>query len=55
MMLWLRIAVIVALAILLWILVVDLTKSVDGGNGALGRPGRAASLAAHVAPLGSDA
>ena len=52
---WLRIALIVALAILLWILVVDLTKSVDGATGFRGAPGRAAVLAAIADPLGGDA
>ena len=43
--LWLRIALIVALAILLWILVVDLARNVDGTSGSLGPPARAGSLA----------
>jgi len=42
---WLRIALIVALAILLWFLVVDLAENVDGSNGSLEQKARAAGLA----------
>jgi hypothetical protein len=42
---WLRVVLIVALAVLLWILVVDLTQSVDDASGSLGPPRDAASLA----------
>jgi hypothetical protein len=42
---WVRIALIVALAILLWILVVDLAENVDEGNGALDAAARVARLA----------
>lgn len=51
---WLRLALIAALAVVLWILVMDLTRSVDGASGSLGEPGRAAALAAISAPLGGD-
>jgi len=43
--LWVRIALIAALAILLWILVVDLAKNVDEGTGALDPTARVARLA----------
>ena len=43
--LWLRIALIVALAIVLWILVVDLAENVDGATGSLEPQSRAAWLA----------
>ena len=43
--LWVRIALIAALAILLWILVVDLAKNVDQGNGALDPAAPAARIA----------
>lgn len=42
---WIRIVLIVALAILLWILVVDLTQSVDDASGSIDPAPRAASLA----------
>ncbi len=43
--LWVRIALIAALAILLWILVVDLAENVREGNGALDPAARVTSLA----------
>jgi hypothetical protein len=43
--LWLRIALIVALAILLWVLVADLARNVDEESGSLEPPARAGSLA----------
>ena len=43
--LWVRIALIAALAILLWILVVDLAENVDEGNGALDPTARVERLA----------
>lgn len=42
---WVRIALIVGLAILLWILVVDLARSVKGKTGALYPAAHAARLA----------
>jgi hypothetical protein len=41
---WLRVALIVALAIVLWILMVDLAENVDGATGSLEPPARTASL-----------
>ena len=43
--LWIRIALIAALAILLWILVVDLAENVGQGNGALDPAARVARIA----------
>ncbi len=43
--LWVRIALIAALAILLWILVVDLAEDVGPGNGALDPAAPVARLA----------
>jgi hypothetical protein len=43
--LWIRIALIAALAILLWILVVDLAENVDPGSGALDPAARATRIA----------
>ena len=42
---WLRIALIVALAIVLWVLVVDLAENVDDANGSFAPPVRAGALA----------
>jgi hypothetical protein len=43
--LWVRIALIAALAILLWILVADLTRNVADGSGALDPAAGVAQLA----------
>ena len=37
---WIRIALVAALAILLWILVVDLAENVDGANESVAPPAR---------------
>jgi len=47
---WIRIAVIIALAILLWILVIDLGESVDGPTGSLDSSTGVDSLASHGGP-----
>jgi hypothetical protein len=44
---WIRVALIVALAIVLWILVIDLGKSVDGPAGSLDPSTGIGSLASH--------
>jgi len=44
---WIRVALIVALAILLWILVIDLGKSVYGPVGSLDPSAGIGSLAYH--------
>jgi len=46
---WIRIALIIALAIVLWILVIDLGKSVDGPAGSLDPSTGVGSLASHGA------
>jgi hypothetical protein len=42
---WLRVVLVVALAVLLWLLVVDLAKDVKQGSDALDPAARAARLA----------
>jgi hypothetical protein len=47
---WIRIALIIALAIVLWILVIDLGESVDGPTGSLGSSTGVGLLASHRGP-----